>query len=127
MSEELRKKAIQLYLQGEKPKSIYSSLNRTKQWFFKWLKRYEAGNPEWYKEQSRAPVRHPHQISVQQQQAIILTRNRLEAQRFAQTGVSAIKWELSKQGLHFPSDSTINRVLKREGLVKKNFIYPQRG
>ena len=81
----------------------------------------------WYKEASRAPVRRPRQISAQQQQAIVLTPNRLETQRFAQTGVSAIKWELSKQGLHFPSDSTINRVLKREGLVKKNSIHPKRG
>jgi hypothetical protein len=114
-------------LKGEQPKSIYNKLQRSKKWFFKWLKRYKSGASEWYKEESRAPVRCSRQISVQQQQAIILTRNRLEAQRFAQTGVSAIKWELSKQGLHFPSDSTINRVLKREGLVKKNFIYPQRG
>ena len=127
MEEEIRKEAISRYLQGEQPKSIYSKLQRSKKWFFKWLKRYKSGATEWYKEESRAPVQRPRQINVQQQQAIILTRNRLEAQRFAQTGVSAIKWELSKQGLHFPSDSTINRVLKREGLVKKNFIHPQRG
>ena len=127
MSEELRKKAIQRYVQGEKPKSIYTSLNRSKEWFFKWLKRYKSGTPEWHKERSRAPVRRPGQIKEHQQQSIILTRNRLESQQFAQTGVSAIKWELSKQGLQFPSDSTINRVLKREGLVKKNCIYSQRG
>lgn len=127
MEEEIRKEAISRYLKGEQPKPIYSKLQRSKKWFFKWLKRYKSGASEWYKEKSRAPVRQPRQISAQQRQAIILTRNRLEVQRFAQTGVSAIKWELSKQGLHFPSDSTINRVLKREGLVKKNFIYPQRG
>jgi len=99
MSEELREKAIQLYLQGEEPKSIYSSLNRTKQWFFKWLKRYKESDPKWYKERSRAPQAKLDQVSAQQQQAIILTRKRLEAQRFAQIGVSAIKWELKKQGL----------------------------
>jgi transposase len=126
MSEEQRKQAIQRYLQGEEPKSIYTSLNRSKEWFFKWLKRYKSGTPEWYKEQSRAPLRTPGRISDNQKQAIILTRNRLEAQSFAQTGVSAIKWELTKQGVSFPSDRTINRVLKREGLIKKNFLYSQR-
>ncbi len=49
-----------------------------------------------------APVRRPRQISTQQQQAIILTRNRLEAQRFAQTGVSAIKWEPQQTGTSLP-------------------------
>ena len=126
MSEEQRKQAIQRYFQGEKPKSIYTSLNRSKDWFFKWLKRYKSGTDEWYKEQSRAPLRKPGQITDNQKQEIVLTRNRLEAQSFAQIGVSAIKWELSKQGLSFPSDSTINRVLKREGFVKKNFLYSQR-
>ena len=127
MEEKIRIEAISRYVKGEQPKSIYSKLQRSKKWFFKWLKRYKSGVAEWYKEESRAPIRRPHQTSVQQQQAIILTRTQLESQRFAQTGVSAIKWELSKQGLHFPSDSTINRVLKREGLVKKNFIHPQGG
>jgi putative transposase len=127
MSEEQRKQAIEKYLKGETPKNIYNQFNRSKQWFFKWLKRYKSGNPEWYKEHSRAPIKRPDQISAQQKQSIILTRHTLEGQRFAQVGVSAIKWELSKQHLLFPSDSTINRVLKREGLVKKNCIYPQRG
>ena len=125
MEEKIRIEAISRYVKGEQPKSIYSKLQRSKKWFFKWLKRYKSGAAEWYKEESRAPLRRPHQTSVQQQQAIILTRTQLESQRFAQTGVSAIKWELSKQGLHFPSDRTITRILKREGLVKKNFIYSQ--
>jgi transposase len=127
MSEEQRKQAIQRYFQGEKPRSIYTSLNRSKEWFFKWLKRYESGVAEWYREQSRAPLGRPGRIPDAQKQSIILTRNRLEAQSFAQTGVSAIKWELTKQGLSFPSDRTINRVLRREGLIKKNFLYSQRG
>ncbi|MFC1591755.1 helix-turn-helix domain-containing protein [Thermodesulfobacteriota bacterium] len=127
MEEQNRKQAIQRYLQGEKPKPIYESLNRSKNWFFKWLKRYKTGSPDWYKEHSRAPIAGSEKIPEQQRQSIIQTRQNLEAQRFAQVGVSAIKWELSKQKLEFPSDSTINRGLKREGLVKKNCLYPQRG
>jgi hypothetical protein len=40
-------------------------------------------------------------------------------------GVSAIKSELSKAGLSFLSDSTINRILKCEDLVKKASYIPK--
>ena len=126
MEQELRKKAISRYLQGEAPKAIYSDLQRSKYWFFKWLKRYKTGEPDWFKDKPRAPSRRPTQISEIEKQRIVSVRNRLEAERFAQIGTSAIKWELSKSGCTFPSDRTINRVLKREGLIKKNFVHSQR-
>jgi len=126
MEQDFRKRAINLYLKGVKPKSIYSELNRSKNWFFKWLKRYQSGDPDWYKDESRAPKKKPTAISEIDRQRIISVRTRLDSQKFAQIGVSAIKWELSKSGLAFPSDRTINRVLKREGLVKKNFVHSQR-
>jgi len=122
MEQELRKKAIQRYQNNAKPKSIYTDLNRSKYWFFKWLKRYQSGDPDWYKDQSRAPHSRPTALSEIDKQRIISVRERLESQKFAQTGASAIKWELSKSGFSFPSDRTISRVLKREGLVKKNCL-----
>ena len=123
MEEETRKRAILRYLDGESPKSICTDLRRSKYWFFKWLGRFRTGDLEWYKESSRAPLRRPSQISEERRALIVSTRKRLEAEPFAQTGVSAIKWELSKLGGDFPSDRTINRILKREGLVKKNLVY----
>ena len=125
MDEEIRQIAIKRYLKGEKPKTIYTDLNRTKQWFFKWLSRYQSGEKDWYKDQSRAPKSRPTKIDDSEKQRIIETRKRLESEPFAQTGASAIKWELKKSGFDFPSDRTINRVLKREGLVKKNSIRSQ--
>jgi putative transposase len=123
---EIRETAIKRYLRGEKPKSIYSDLNRSKKWFFKWLKRYQSGQKDWYKDQPKAPKKSPRRISEIDRKRIIETRQQLDSQRFAQTGASAIKWELSKSGFDFPSDRTINRVLKREGLVKKNSLRSQR-
>lgn len=125
MEEELRKTAISMYLQGQSPVSIYTELKRSKNWFFKWLKRYKSGDPNWFKEKSRAPLRSPTQISDVDIERIISVRKRLESEGFAQIGASAIKWKLSKSGHSFPSDRTINRVLKREGLIKKNSIYSQ--
>jgi len=124
---ELRKKAIQRYLQGEKPKSIYTDLKRSKKWFFKWLRRYQTGQEHWYQDQSRAPLKSPRRICETEKQRIIEVRKKLESEPFAQTGASAIKWELRKSGFSFPSDRTINRVLKREGLVKKKTNYITKG
>lgn len=127
MEEELRKEAIKRHvLGGESPKKIYKSINRSKKWFFKWLKRYETGAADWFKEHSRAPLTRPTETRTQEKEHIITIRQRLEAALYAQTGVSAIKWELSKLRMPFPSDSTINRILKREGHTKKNSLCPQR-
>ena len=126
MEQELRKKAVNRYLKGESPKSIYTDLRRSKNWFFKWLKRYKSGNPEWYQDNSRAPIKRPTEISEIHKQRIISTRTHLESQKYAQIGPSAIKWELNKSGFSFPSDSTIKRILKNEGLIKKNFVHSKR-
>ena len=125
MEQELRKKAISRYLQGETPKAIYSDLKRSKYWFFKWLKRYQTGEPDWFRDKARAALHRPTQVSETERQRIVSVRTRLESARFAQIGASAIKWELSKSGYNFPSDRTINRVLKDEGLIKKNFVHSQ--
>jgi len=100
---ELRKAAIQRYVLGEKPKAIYTDLKRSKKWFFKRLHRYQTGDKDWYKDQSRAPKNSPKRISRTDEQRIIEVRKNLESQPFAQTGASAIKWELSKSGFSFPS------------------------
>ena len=126
MEQEIRKTAVNRYLKGETPKSIYTDLKRSKNWFFKWLKRYKSGEPEWYKDKSKAPINRPGAIGKVERQRIISTRTHLESQKFAQIGPSAIKWELSKSGYSLPSDSTIKRVLKNEGLIKKNFVCSQR-
>jgi len=125
MEKEIRKTAIERYLNGEPPKSIYDDLNRSKNWFFKWLKRYQTGDPNWFKGKSRAPVNRPASISATDKKRIIETRRQLESQKFAQIGPSAIKWELAKVGSKLPSDSTVKRVLKAEGLIKKNALYSQ--
>lgn len=125
--ETLRKLAVEQYLQGKTTVSIYREMGRSKKWFFKWLHRYHSGDADWYRDHPRAPRSHPHQICPEMRKLIINIRTQLEKHPYAQTGTSAIKWEFKKLGVIPPSDSTINRTLKREGLVKKNSLYPQRG
>ena len=125
MEEEIRKKAILRYIvDKEKPPTIYTNLGRTKPWFFKWLKRYLTGNADWYRDQSRVPLKKPTEISKGNRDLIVTTRRRLESGPCAQIGVSAIKWELRKLGASFPSDNTLHRILKREGRVKKTAFVP---
>ncbi len=82
METEIRETAIKRYLRGEKPKSIYSDLNRSKKWFFKWLKRYQSGQKDWYKDQPKAPKKSPKRISEIDRKRIIETRQQLDSQRF---------------------------------------------
>ena len=127
MEEDLRRKAIQRYLEGHKPKSIYTDLCRSKKWFFKWLRRYQTGDSKWYIDQPKTPKSNPRRLPEADRNRIIAIRKRLEDEAYAQIGASAIKWELTQSGHKFPSDRTINRVLREEGLVKKNNLRSQRG
>jgi len=124
--EKLRKLAIGQYLQGKTPVSIYQELGRTKPWFFKWLHRYQSGNSEWYKDEPKVPHYHPQETPLEMRKLVSNIRIKLEGS-YSQIGTSAIKWEFQKLGSIPPSDRTINRILKREGLLKKNSLYPQGG
>ncbi len=123
--ENLRKMAIEQYLQGKEPAPIYRELGRTKPWFFKWLNRYQSGEERWFQDQSRAPHTSPQETSPILQQLIKKVRIQLEENTFAQIGVSAITWECTKLGIAPPPDRTINRILKRADLLKKNSVPAQ--
>jgi hypothetical protein len=50
-----RAEAVQRYLAGEDPRSIYSSLRKSKTWLYKWVKRYKSGDRAWCQDQSKQP------------------------------------------------------------------------
>ncbi len=62
--EEFRRDAIERYLKGEHPKSIYEGMGRSKAWFFKWLKRYRTGASHWYKSLPKAPRQTPRKVNL---------------------------------------------------------------
>jgi transposase-like protein len=76
--ESLRKMAVQQYLRGRSPVSIYHEMERSIKWFFKWLRRYQSGNPEWYRDHSKAPHSHSHQTPTEIQNIVKNTRIHLE-------------------------------------------------
>ena len=117
--EQARILAIERHSRGESPKSIYTSLGYSKDWFFKWLKRHETGNREWFKEHSRQPLTSPNKTADEIENAICLTRSRLKNQLLF-CGHQAIRWELEDEGISpLPSESTIKRILKKHGLISR--------
>lgn len=123
----IRELAIQRYEKGEPPKLIYTSLNRTKQWFFKWLKRFKSGDSNWADELSRKPHHSPKKIDESMEQAVIEKRQELEQTLYAQIGALNISWHLGQEKAALPSMATINRVIKRNDLTRKKSRYTPKG
>jgi transposase InsO family protein len=128
MSEEkLKTEAMRRYEQGESPKNIYTSLGKGKTWFFKWLKRFKSGYPDWANEQSRKPHNSPKKIDQQMEQTVIATREQLVNTLYAPIGAQHICWELQQTANKTPSLATVNRVIKRNGLSRKRPRYQSKG
>jgi len=112
--------AVERHSLGESPKSIYTSLGYSKDWFFKWLKRYKTNGNEWFKEHSKEPLTSPNKTPGDIEKVICLTRNNLQNQSLFY-GPQAIRWQMEDDGISpLPSESTIKRILKRHGLVSKD-------
>lgn len=92
---------------------------------YKWLARAQSGKPEWYRDESTAPHSLPGKIAQGLEEAIIDSRKKLVRRDTDETnysfyGAIAIHQELDNLGYkEKPSLSTINRVLKRSGLMVK--------
>ena len=116
--EHIRKIGVARYFKDESPKSIYTSLNRSKQWLFKWIKRSESGDEDWYINRSRAP-NHPQSIDNEVREEILRTRDRFEHEHLF-CGAQSILWQLQEERWsNLPSISTINRILKNNNRIKR--------
>lgn len=119
--EKLRQEAVQLYLQDVSVSSIATQLSKSRQWVYKWVSRYEnSSGPEWYREHSRAPHKQSGELPSDIEHSIIEVRKKLSAKPYSQKGAISILYELKQLGIQAPSVSTINRVLKKNGLVKQS-------
>lgn len=115
-----RQLAIERYLRGEDPKSIYTSLGRSKFWFFKWFNRYDPDDSVWFHDGSRRPHFHPAQIPSDIEDAILSIRDELVS-KVLFYGAQAIRWEMEERQIKpLPSIPTISRTLKRHDRVLKS-------
>lgn len=116
--QEQRTEAIARFLRGEPAAALCRALGRSRRWIYKWLRRYDPGDPAWARSRSRAPNRIPHRTPEAVAQLVCAIRRRLVTTRYAQKGAMAIQWQLQQLGTHpLPPIWTINRILKRCGLV----------
>jgi len=78
----------------------------------RWLKAYREGGKETLVPRSTTPNTSPHETSIRIKEEVIAKRKA--------TGLCAkkIHWKLAKEGMIVPV-STIGKILKQEGLVKK--------
>jgi hypothetical protein len=113
-----RQRAITRYLNGERPATICRALGYSREWFYKWLARYQSGDIEWAQERARRPHRSPTQMTARIESAVVTTRQSLR-QRQLFAGAQAIAWELSEAGITPPSLRTIGRILARHELVTR--------
>jgi transposase len=51
-----RIRAVQRFLNGERPEAIYTSLGRSKAWFYKWVERYTADDNSWSESSFSRPL-----------------------------------------------------------------------
>jgi transposase InsO family protein len=111
-----RQRAIERYLRGESVTAICQSLGYSREWFYKWWKRYASGQATWAEERPRRPQGSPRRMAARLEQTIVTLRRSLE-RRGLFTGAQAIAWELTDLGMVAPSVRSIHRVLARHHLV----------
>lgn len=112
-----RELAVSRYRAGEPVSVICQSLGCSTSWLYKWLRRYQADNPHWKEEASRRPHNHPRQASEELALHVRRIRQELSCQGLF-CGAQAILWEMESLSLTpLPSERTINRLLRRQGLI----------
>ena len=82
--------------------------------FYVWKRRREAGGERWFEELSRAPGSCPHAVPPETIAAIVAMRARFP--RFGPKKIKA-KLALDRPEIGWPAASTIGDILKREGLI----------
>ena len=118
----MRRTAYQTMPQGGAWIDIWE-IRQSKRWFFKWLNRYRSGDAEWYQDRPKTPHTYTCQTSPDMRKLVTNIRIQLEENPFARVGTSAIKYEFSRLGVIPPSDSTINRILRKRGFWQKLTSY----
>jgi transposase InsO family protein len=99
-------------------------LGRSRTWFYKTLERYRSGGRAALDKQKRSVDQVHNRTSSEVEATIVRIRQTIACGedpdlRYSNIGAEAIAGELKRIGMNPPSTATINRILKRYGLVQK--------
>ena len=115
-----RKRAVNKYASGVDPKDICDCLGRPKKWLYKWVRRFKSGDANWFVDRSRTPKNMPSKTPPEMVAQVVAARQALQATRYAERGVFAIRHRLSDIGVtDAPSDATLSRIVRKAGLITK--------
>jgi len=115
----LRQQAIELCLKGTAIVDITGKLGKSRQWVHKWLNRYKSGDDKWFLSLSNAPKKPVKAISEDIENMVVSIRKKLKDQKYAQKGALNILYEFERLNIKPPSLSTINRIIRRNGLIDR--------
>ena len=118
-----RCRAIHLLRNQEPVSRIAELLNRSESWVYKWRTRFDQEGWPGLRSRPRTPHHHPTQLSDSIYETIRTVRSELEEEatqpgKLCYVGAGAIRGRLrQKQVTPLPSISSIERELRRSGLV----------
>jgi putative transposase len=127
MEEKIREQAVSLHRQGHSVAEIARQLGKSRQWVYKWIGRSSSGEPDWNRSHSNAPHTVANRTAEHIEKAVVIARMNLENDPYREAGAYPIMHELMRQGIKSPSVATINRILKRKGLISPKQHYVKSG
>ncbi len=130
---ELRRRAVQLHQQGNRPAAIAKALERSRFWVWKWLRAFATHGWAGLASRSRAPKHVPGRTKPNVVAAVLAARaelqaHRTRASRFAGIGAEVIRLQLQRRGIRrLPGLRTIERIVQTQGLSSTEPARPKGG
>lgn len=111
---ELRRRAVELHVQGWGATAIGDELGRSREWVRKWVGRWNAEGDDGLVDRSKRPHHSPSQLDETVVAEIVAVRDSLDDDPHANVGAVAVQAEMERIGaVDPPSLSSIKRVWLR--------------
>jgi len=120
-----RREVLERYLAGDPIAVICRELGCAKSWLYKWKKRYQATEPEWFQEHSRRPESTPTKTPDALEAEIVRLRQTLAPDGSGTVSAEVIHDHLRHHSVaSLPSRRTIYRILKRQAQEVTSHTFP---
>jgi len=112
--ERRRQEAVERYEAGDPIAAICREMGCSKSWLYKWKHRYQATEPDWFKEHARGPESSPTKTPEGLEVQIVRLHHTLSPNQSSTVSAKVIQDHLRQHGAKsIPSCRTIYRIVKR--------------